>query len=63
MPTVKTNGIETYYEDYRDGHPIVLLYGTTAHHQVWAEQLQPLTDEYYILLLNLRAPTRGTWRL
>lgn len=37
MPTVKTNGIDTHYEDYCDGQPIVLFYRTTAYHQVWAE--------------------------
>lgn len=54
MPTVETNGIETYYEDYGEGQPIVVLHGATADHQVWAEQLQPLTDDYRILLYDLR---------
>lgn len=54
MPTVGTNGTETYYEDYGDGHPIVVLHGALADHQVWAEQLQPLTDEYRFLLYDLR---------
>lgn len=54
MPTVETNDIETYYEDYGDGQPIVVLHGATADHQVWAEQLQPLTDDYRIILYDLR---------
>jgi 3-oxoadipate enol-lactonase len=54
MPTVETNGIETYYEEYGDGHPIVVLHGATADHQVWAEQLQPLTDDYRVILYDLR---------
>lgn len=54
MPTVETNGIETYYEDYGSGQPIVVLHGALADHQVWAEQLQPLTNDYRILLYDLR---------
>lgn len=54
MPTVETNGIETYYEDYGDGQPIIMLHGATADHQVWAEQLQPLTEDYRLLLYDLR---------
>lgn len=54
MPTVETNGIETYYEDYGSGQPIVVLHGATADHQVWAEQLQPLTDDYRVILYDLR---------
>lgn len=54
MSDVETNGIQTYYEDYGDGRPIVVLHGTTADHQVWAEQLQPLTDDYRVVLYDLR---------
>lgn len=54
MSTVETNGTETYYEDYGDGQPIVVLHGATADHQVWAEQLQPLTDDYRVILYDLR---------
>lgn len=54
MPYLDTNGIETYYEDYGAGPPIVVLHGATADHQVWAEQLQPLTDDYRVILYDLR---------
>lgn len=54
MPTIETNGIQTYYDDYGDGRPIVVLHGATADHQVWAEQLQPLTDDYRVILYDLR---------
>jgi 3-oxoadipate enol-lactonase len=54
MPTVDTNGIETYYEDYGSGQPLVVLHGAIADHQVWAEQLEPLTDDYRITLYDLR---------
>jgi 3-oxoadipate enol-lactonase len=54
MATVDINGVDTYYEDFGEGSPIVVLHGATADHQVWAEQLQPLTDEYRVILYDLR---------
>jgi pimeloyl-ACP methyl ester carboxylesterase len=54
MPTVEMNGVETYYEDYGNGQPIVVLHGANANHQAWAEQLQPLTDDYRVILYDLR---------
>lgn len=54
MPFITTNGIETYYEEYGDGPPLVVLHGATADHKVWAEQLQPLTDEYRVIVYDLR---------
>lgn len=53
-PVVDMGDIETYYEDYGSGHPIVVLHGATADHQGWAEQLQPLTDDYRVILYDLR---------
>ena len=54
MPVVEANGTETYYEDYGDGHPIVVLHGANVDHQVWAEQLQPLTGDYRVIPYDLR---------
>ena len=54
MPWVETNGIDTFYHDYGTGQPLVVLHGMTADHQVWAEQLQPLTDEFRVLPYDLR---------
>lgn len=58
MPWIGTNGIETYYEDHGSGPPLVVLHGASADHQVWAEQLQPLTDDYRVLLYDLRGHGR-----
>lgn len=54
MPTVETNGTETYYEEYGEGSPLVVLHGATADHKVWAEQLQPLADEHRVIVYDLR---------
>jgi 3-oxoadipate enol-lactonase len=54
MSMVETKGIETFYHDYGGGQPLVVLHGATADHQVWAEQLQPLTDDYRVITYDLR---------
>lgn len=54
MPVIDMGDIETYYEDYGSGHPIVVLHGALDDHQGWAEQLQPLTDDYRVILYDLR---------
>jgi pimeloyl-ACP methyl ester carboxylesterase len=46
MPTVAVNGVETHYEAYGDGPPLVLLHGAGLDGRLWAEQARPLADEY-----------------
>jgi 3-oxoadipate enol-lactonase len=54
MPFTTVNGVDTYYEEYGEGRPLVVVHGANADHQVWAEQLQPLTSEYRVILFDLR---------
>ena len=58
MAQVETNGITTYYEEYGSGPPIVAIHGAMADHQGWAEILQPLTENYRVLLYDLRGHGR-----
>lgn len=58
MPCVETNGITTYYEEYGSGPPIIIVHGVMADHQSWAEILQPLTDDYRVILYDLRGHGR-----
>ncbi|MFC6954865.1 alpha/beta hydrolase [Halorubellus litoreus] len=54
MSSVEINGVSTYYEEYGDGPPLVVLHGATSDHQLWAEQLQPLTDSLRVIVYDLR---------
>ena len=54
MPTVKTNGIEMYYERHGDGKPLVLLHGATSDHQLWRNQVDSLSDEYEVITYDMR---------
>ncbi|HET7324889.1 MAG TPA: alpha/beta hydrolase [Halococcus sp.] len=58
MPTVQTNGIQTYYEEYGEGPPIVFLHGAPGDHRLWAEQARPLASEYRIIVYDLRGNGR-----
>lgn len=58
MPTVRTNGIQTYYEEHGDGPPVVFLHGAMSDHRLWAEQLQPLTNDVRVVVPDLRGHGR-----
>jgi pimeloyl-ACP methyl ester carboxylesterase len=58
MPTVETNGIQTYYEEYGEGMPVVCLHGATSDHQLFAEQFKPLDNDTKIIVYDLRGHGR-----
>ncbi|EMA45787.1 alpha/beta fold hydrolase [Halococcus saccharolyticus] len=58
MPTVQTNEIQMYYEEYGEGPPIVFLHGATADHRLWAEQAKPLASDYRVIVYDLRGHGR-----
>ncbi|MFT4890649.1 MAG: 3-oxoadipate enol-lactonase [Halobacteriales archaeon] len=58
MPTVQTNGVNTYYEEFGDGPPVIFLHGATGDHRIWAEQLQPLAEDFTVLVYDLRGHGR-----
>lgn len=58
MPTVQTNGIETFYEDLGSGRPIVLLHGARSDHRIWADRAAALADEYRLIVPDVRGHGR-----
>lgn len=54
MPTVETNGIETYYEEQGDGPPIVFVHGSGWDHRQWTPQLDGLADDYETIAYDVR---------
>lgn len=54
MPTVETNGVETYYETRGSGPPVIFLHGAGGDHRVWAEVAEPLTDDYEVITPDFR---------
>ena len=58
MPTVRTNGVETYYERRGDGPPVVLVHGAILDHTQWAPQVDVLSDEYTTVAYDVRGHGR-----
>lgn len=54
MPTVRTNGIETYYERRGDGPPVVFVHASVMDHSMWDDQVEALSDEYETVVYDLR---------
>lgn len=54
MPTVEVRDTETYYEDHGEGQPIVFVHGAGSDHRIWAERTAPLTDEYRVVVYDVR---------
>lgn len=54
MPTVETNGVETYYETRGSGPPVIYLHGAGGDHRVWAEVTEPLTEDYEVITPDMR---------
>lgn len=58
MPTVRTNDIETYYEQRGSGPPVVFIHGAILDHTQWAPQVDALSDEYTTIAYDVRGHGR-----
>lgn len=58
MPAAETNGVETYYEAYGAGPPVVCLHGAYGDGRLWAELARPLGDAYRVIVPDLRGHGR-----
>lgn len=58
MPTVTTNGVETYYERRGEGPPVVFVHGAVTDHRTWTSQASALADEYTTVAYDLRGHGR-----
>jgi pimeloyl-ACP methyl ester carboxylesterase len=54
MPTVMTNGIETYYETRGDGPPIVFVHGSLSDHTAADGQLAAFEDDFTAIAYDVR---------
>ncbi|SEO77808.1 Pimeloyl-ACP methyl ester carboxylesterase [Halogranum amylolyticum] len=58
MPTVQTNGIETYYEERGEGRPVVFVHAALVDHAMWDEQVAALEDDYRTVVYDVRGHGR-----
>jgi pimeloyl-ACP methyl ester carboxylesterase len=58
MPSIETNGIETYYERRGSGPPVVFVHGSMVDHSHWLPQAEALADAYTTVVYDLRGHGR-----
>lgn len=58
MPTVETNGIDTYYELCGSGPPVVFVHGSVMDHAQWAPQVEVLSEGYTTVVYDVRGHGR-----
>lgn len=54
MPTIETNGVETYYKREGEGPPVVFIHGLGWDHRSWYPQLDALADGYEVVAYDYR---------
>ena len=54
MPTVKTNGINLYYEESGQGEPLLLIMGITAPGAVWKKHLEYWKQSFRCIVVDNR---------
>lgn len=54
MPYEETKGIETYYEQRGEGHPIVFVHGLDGNHESWKYYLDELSQEHQVITYDIR---------
>src|SRR5512140_492858 len=58
MPTIKTNGIELFYEERGTGDPVLLIMGITAPGSVWELHAKFWQERFRCLLPDNRGVGR-----
>lgn len=54
MPTIKTNGINLYYESYGEGPPLVFVSGFSCDHTTWRNVVNAYADKYQVIIFDNR---------
>jgi pimeloyl-ACP methyl ester carboxylesterase len=60
MPEVRTNGVETHYEQRGAGPPVVFVHGALSDHTAAARQLETFGDAYTVVAYDVRGHGRTT---
>ena len=56
----EVNGVKLYYEIHGDGEPLVMLHGFTDTHVSWLTWVENLSNEFKVILVDLRVHGKST---
>ncbi len=59
MPTLKSNGIEIYYEVHGAGEPLLMIMGLGANVTAWERQIPALSEQYRVIAFDNRGAGRS----
>ena len=62
MPTVRSNGIDLYYEEHGSGEPLLLIMGWGGNAATWKPQVPGLAERTYQLPRDHEMPAFGEGR-
>jgi pimeloyl-ACP methyl ester carboxylesterase len=57
---LKVDGAEIRYAIYGEGRPVILLHPALGHGDYWANQIGPLSQDFQIIVVDLRGHGRST---
>ncbi|MCB1110915.1 MAG: alpha/beta fold hydrolase [Chlamydiia bacterium] len=60
MPFAPVNGIEIYYETHGRGNPVIFLSGFSTHHLTWQPFIEPLQEDFQLILFDHRGAGQST---
>jgi pimeloyl-ACP methyl ester carboxylesterase len=58
MPTVRSSGIEVYYEEHGSGEPLLLIMGWAGNAATWKPQIPGLAERYRVIAFDNRGVGR-----
>ncbi len=59
MPYAETNGISLYYEEYGEGHPLVLIHGLGSSLESWSVQVPIYSQHFRVIVYDNRGSGRS----
>lgn len=59
MPLINARGVDLFYREAGEGHPLLLIHGTGAHADVWSPAFEMLARDHRVIAYDRRAHTRS----
>ncbi|KIV82197.1 hypothetical protein PV11_04324 [Exophiala sideris] len=61
MPFLDRNGVRLYYEVHGAGPPLLLTHGYSSTSEMWADQVEPLSQKFKLIIWDMRGHGRSDY--